>query len=177
MKTQLAESDHRQTALENVDRYCVFKSGDGWFGVPALAVHAVVPRLKISRIPCSDPILRGLGHIQNEFVPVISFQSLTEVQYETTPDREQQILLIDGPQGRWGLLIDQAVTLASLEPSFATVSDHENGWSRVTAGSASFQQRVIQVLDPVAMFHYAANLLGMYWQSDVASEKNNTFCN
>jgi chemotaxis signal transduction protein len=159
------QSSNNQLALDNSERYCVFQSGGGWFGIPALAVKSVVPLPELTPIPQSDPILKGLCHHQNEFFPVVSLQALTQIQYETSPDSEQQLLIILGPQGPWGLLIDQAVSLADLEISISTFSNHHDQWSKVTLGSATFHNQVLQILDPTAIFEYALNLLSMYWQS------------
>ena len=154
-----------QLALDNSERYCVFQSGGSWFGIPALAVRSVVPRPEITPAPHSDPMLKGLCHIQNEFIAVVSLQALTRIQYETSPDAEQQLLTILGPQGPWGLLIDEAVSLAVLETSISTFSNHQDQWSKVTLGSATFQNQVLQILDPTEIYSYASNLLDMYWRS------------
>lgn len=165
-----------QLALDNSERYCVFQSGGSWFGIPALAVKSVVPRPEITPTPHSDPILKGLCHLQNEFFPVVSLQALTQIQYETSPDAEQQLLIILGPQGPWGLLIDQAVSLAVLEASISTFSNHQDQWSKVTLGSATFQNQVLQILDPTAIYEYASNLLNMFWQTAGTTEHHLT-CN
>ena len=154
-----------QLDLDNSERYCVFQSGGSWFGIPALAVRSVVPRPEITPTPHSDPMLKGLCHIQNEFIAVISLQALTQIQYETLPDAEQQLLTILGPQGPWGLLIDQAVSLALLETSISTFSNQQDKWSKVTLGSATYDNQVLQILDPAAIYSYASNLLDMYWQN------------
>jgi purine-binding chemotaxis protein CheW len=162
-----------QLALDNSDRHCIFQSGDDWFGIPALSIRSIVPRPAISQTPYSDPILQGISHVQNEFVPVISFQSLTQVQYDAAPGSEQQLLIMTGSHGPWGLLIDQAVALSSLETSISTFSGRHDRWSSVTVGSASFQNQVVQILDPTAMYQYASNLLEMYWQNN---EQNEVSC-
>ncbi len=154
-----------QLSLDHSERFCVFRSGGIWFGIPALAVRSVSPRPEITPAPHSDPMLKGLCQIQNEFIAVVSLQALTQIQYETLPDAEQQLLTIIGPQGPWGLLIDEAVSLAVLETSISTFSNHQDNWSKVTLGSATFQSQVLQILDPTAIYFYASNLLDMYWQS------------
>ena len=159
-----------QIALDNSERFCVFRSGDSWFGIPALAVRSIVPRPKMTRTPYSDPILKGLCHLQNEFMPVVSLQALTQIQYETSADAEQQLLIMLSPQGSWGLLIDQAVTLAALETSISSFSNRQDKWSRVTIGSATFQNQVLQIIDPSAMYQYVASLLDMFWQSAEPTE-------
>ncbi len=160
-----------QITLDNSERFCVFRSGDCWYGIPALAVRSVVPRPKMTCLPYSDPILTGLCHLQNEFIPVISLQALTQIQYERSADAEQQLLIMLSPQGSWGLLIDQAVTLAALETSISTFSNRQDKWSRVTIGSASFQNQVLQILDLSAMYHYVASLLDMFWQCAEQTER------
>ncbi len=155
----------KQLVLDNSERHCVFRSGEGWYGIPALAVRSIVPRPVITPIPQSDPILKGLCHLQNEFFPVVSLQAITRIQYETSPDAEQQLMIVHGPHGPWGLLIDQAVGLAALEASISAISNRQDPWSKVTLGSASFQNQVLQILDPSALYHYTSNLLGMFWQT------------
>lgn len=154
-----------QTALDNSERYCVFRSGDSWLGIPALAVRNVVPRPEITPTPHSDPMLKGICHIQNEFMAVVSLQALTQIQYDTLPNAEQQLLTILGPQGPWGLLIDEAISLAVLETSISSFSNQQDQWSKVTVGSATYRNQVLQILDPNAIYSYAANLLDKYWQS------------
>lgn len=144
------------------DRYCVFNCGDSWFGLPALTIQSVVPRPGITRTPQSDPILRGICHLQNEFIPVISLRALTQIRYEHV-ESAQQMLVVLGPKGSWGMLIDEAVALADLEISVSTFSRREDTWSKVTVGSASFRNQVLQILDPLAVYQYAINLLDMFW--------------
>ena len=151
--------------LDQSERHCVFRSDENWYGLPALAVRGIVPRPVLTSTPQSDPILKGVCHTQNEFLPVVSLRALTQIQYETGADTEQQMLILLGPQGPWGLLIDQAVSLASLEISIATYSDAQDRWANTVLGSASFQNRVLDVLDPVALYEYAASLIDGFWQN------------
>ena len=154
-----------QQALDNSERYCVFRNVDGWFGIPALAVRSIVPRPELTQTPHCDPILKGFCHLQNEFVPVVSLIALAQIEYETSPDSEQQLMILHGPQGPWGVLIDQAFALAALEISISTFSSRQDKWSKVTIGSAFYQNQVVQILEPTALYHYASNLLDMFWQS------------
>ena len=154
-----------QAALDNSERFCVFRSGDRWYGTPALGVRGIVPRPTLTRIPFSDPSLRGLCHLQNEFVPVISLHALSQIKYETAADSEQQMMVMTGNLGPWGLLIDQAVALASLETSISNFANRHDKWSRVIVGSASYQNQVLQIVDPTALLNYVSGLLDMFWQN------------
>ena len=143
----------------------MFRSGENWFGVAALAVRSIVPRPNIAALPHADASLKGVCHIQNEFLPVVSLRALSSIQYDTSADAEQQLAILLSPQGPWGLLIDEAATLAELEISISTFSDQSDPWSRVVVGSASWNNQVLQILDPVAIHQYASRLLEMYWQT------------
>ena len=153
------------TILNDNGRHCVFRSGENWFGIDAVAIRGIVPRPDIAELPHADASLKGVCHIQNEFMPVVSLKALSSFQYESTADAEQQLAILLSPQGPWGLLIDEADTLAELEISISTFSDESDPWSRVIIGSASWDSQVLQILDPIAVHQYASRLLEMYWQS------------
>ncbi len=149
--------------LDVAQKYCVFQSADSWFGFPCLNIRRVIPRPSITRMPFSDPVLRGLSHIQNEFVPVYSLRSLLNVEYESN-DCEQQLMVLSGPQNPWALLIDRSVGLAELETSWSALAQMgEDRWSKVVVGSATYQNHVLRVLDPDAIYRYAMTLLESYW--------------
>lgn len=156
--------------FENSERFCVFRSSDTWLGIPALAVRRVEPRPQLTPIPQSDPILLGLAHLQNEFVPVVSLRALTHVQYENSTQLEKQLLVLAGHHGAWGLLIDQVVTLAPLETSYSSFTTQEDRWSAVTVGSATYRDQVLQILEPLALYRYAAGLLEVFWQDGTQVE-------
>ncbi len=143
-------------------RYCVFRSGAGWFGLPALSIVQVAHRPKVTVIPGSHSILCGLAHVRNEFLPVFSFGKITDFD-EQEERYENQMLVINGTQGSWGLLIDQTVAVAELETSFSSLNVAEDRWSLVTAGSASYRDHVLQILDPVSLFQFIVCKLDDYW--------------
>jgi chemotaxis signal transduction protein len=156
-----------QLTLDNSERYCVFQCADRWYGVPAISVRSIVPQPETTSAPYSDPILEGIVHIQNEFLPVVSLQALTQIQYDqASTDSERQLAILLGPQGPWGLLIDKAESLASLEISLSEISDQQDKWARACTGSASYQNQILQILDPTALYEYAASLIGGFWQTE-----------
>lgn len=151
--------------LDNTERYCVFSCGDRWYGIPALAVRRIVPCPELTTVPFCDPILQGISHTHNEFLPVVSLRALSEMQYESASEAEQQVLIMLGPDGPWGLLIDQAATLATLETSISNFSNHQDPWTKATLGSASYQNHVLQVLDPHSVYEYAVTLIDGFWSN------------
>jgi len=158
--------------LDDKGRCCVFRSGENWFGIAALSVRSIVPRPDIALLPHADASLKGVCHIQNEFLPVVSLRALASIQYDTSADVEQQLAILLSPKGPWGLLIDEAMTLAEVEVSISTFSNQSDPWSRVIVGSAAWNNQVLQILDPVAIRQYASRLLEKFWQSSVQINNN-----
>lgn len=158
-----------QIQLDNSERYCVFQCADRWYGVPALSVRSIVPLPPVTPTPHCDPILQGIVHLQNEFLPVVNFRSLTEIQYDQNDTNEQQLAVLLGPEGAWGLSIDRAETLASLEVAFTEIANEQDRWSKAVLGSASYQNQILQILAPIALYEYASSLIGGFWQSEATS--------
>lgn len=151
--------------LDASERYCVFSCDEHWYGLPALAVRSIVPCPELTPVPFSDPILAGICHTQNEFLPVVRLRALADSQYDASESADQQVLILLGPNGPWGLLIDRAESLASLEISISSFSNQQDRWAKATLGSASYQNHVLEVLDPVAVFEYASGLIDGFWQN------------
>lgn len=145
------------------ERFCAFRSGESGYALPALSIQSVTLRPSLTRVPHSDPVLRGVCHVQNEFVPVFSLLGLTQIQHEQRIEAELQMLIVHGPAGNWGMLIDEALGLTELEISISALSSKEDAWSKISMGSASFKNQVLQVLDPLAVYQYAIGLLDAFW--------------
>ena len=159
--------------LNEAQKYCIFECNDNWFGFSSLYIRGVIPRPEITALPHSDPVVLGVAHVQNEFLPVISLRALLDVQYEST-DNQQQMMIMSNNQLSWGLLIDRAIGLSELEVSISMLPDHEDMWSKVVTGSASYSNQVLQVLDPDAVYAYAQNLLKRYWNDSDRFEFEST---
>ena len=153
------------STIDQSERHCVFCCDDQWFGITAMSVRTIVPCPEVTQVPFSDPILVGLCQIQNEFIPIVSLRALTQLQYEPASKTAQQIMVLNGPAGPWGLLVDRATTLATLEISISSYSQDQDRWAKAILGSATFQQHVLQILDPDAVFEYAHQLIDGYWEN------------
>ena len=148
--------------LQTSDRYCVFQTGSSWFALPALSVREVSVRPKVDAVPRSDAVLAGICHIRNEFLPVVSLRALSG-ETDASATAEQQMLVIVGLDGPWGLLIDRAVALEPLETSFAADSELADGWPGALTGSASHGDEVVRVLDPDRLYRLVVNVLERSW--------------
>ena len=159
--------------LNEAQKYCVFESNDHWFGFSSLNIRGVIPAPEISGLPHSDPVVVGVAHVQNEFLPVINLRALLDVEYENK-NPQQQMMILSINQLNWGLLIDKAHGLSTLEVSISTLPDRDDTWSKVVTGSASWSNQVLQVLDPEAVYGYAHEMLQRYWRDAARFEFEST---
>lgn len=151
--------------LNDSQRFCILRCEDQLYALPAVDVRGVSSRPVIRKIPNTDPTLAGICHVQNEFIPVVSFRALSQIAYGGGGE-EQQLLILQGNAGTWSILVDQVLTLASLEVSFSSFSGLNDRWSKVVTGSADHRGDVVQVLDAQALYQYSAGLLDEFWQLD-----------
>ena len=161
--------------VESSEKYCIFQNGDCWFCFPALAVQNVSARPAIAPVPLSDPILRGTCHIHNEFLATFSLEALASLPSASPAGAEQQMIVINGPCGAWGLLVDKVSGLAPLEISLSPRTELDGGWSAVVIGSASYLGTIVQVLDPANLYRLAQTRLENFWEQsavDFAAESS-----
>lgn len=148
------------------DKYCVFRCGAFGFALPAHSVREVTVRPAVIVVPCCASVLAGLGHLRNEFLPVFSLSALSSDEGLSDEAPEGQMLVISGPEGAWGLLIDQVVALEPLEISIAAGASPDDEWSAVLVGSASYRDQVVRILEPNGLYRLGARILERYWAAD-----------
>lgn len=103
-------------------------------------------------IPRSHPILSGLAHFRSEFLPILNFKGLfPEQKYGD----ESQLLIIHDQQGDWGLQVDEVEALVKLETSDSPETD-DHGWESTIVAWASYQDRLVRILDSKRYRQYAS---------------------
>lgn len=145
--------------LQQFEKHCVFRCGSHWFAAPAVGVREVVPRPTIVGVPDSPSMLVGLGHLRNEFVPVLSLQSLLE-GHETSDLAAEQMLIMASPaNASWAILVDAVSALAALDVSINTDGRSQDAWSAAVMGSATCRGEIVRVLDINAVYRLASQRL------------------
>lgn len=147
--------------LNPTEKYCVFRSGNDRFCVPAMAVRNVGARPELCRLPLTDDVLVGLAHEQREFFPVYSFSTARGACPE--PPMEQQMLVLISDSGPWGLLVDEVLGLESLELSLNTTRAPDASWSSVSVGSTAFQDHFVTAIDSQNLSEYVQRRLNHSW--------------
>ena len=143
------------------EKYCVFRSGNERFCVPALAIRNVGPRPALCRLPMTDDVLAGLAHEQREFFPVYSFCTARGMRPEA--QMEQQMLVLINDSGPWGLLIDEVLGLESLELSLNAHRGQAASWSSVSVGSTAFKDHFVTAIDSQNLCEFVQVRLNQSW--------------
>ena len=163
MTSELATSE-----LTEADRYCLFQRGGMLFALPAACVLEVAPDPMVVAIPAADPVLAGMAHLRNEFLPVIELNSLTG-EGETREVAEQQLIVVKSTQASWALLVDRVNGLEQLEVSNRQDNPSFDDWNSAIVGSAAVRDEVTRILNPNALYQFAESTLRRTWVSAVPS--------
>ncbi|MEZ6115831.1 MAG: chemotaxis protein CheW [Pirellulaceae bacterium] len=141
------------------DQYCLFRTRNREaFAVLATSVREVMPVPNITPIPLSDPLLAGLCHVRNEFLPVVHSDR------RNNDIREKQMMVMFSPTGPWGLLVENVLGLAQLEVSLNSVGADGSGLSAAVMGTASHEHEIIRVLDNNTLLQHFERQLRSHWK-------------
>ena len=153
---------------EELEKYCVFRHGGSVFALPANSVVEVSGSPVMVPIPDSDPVLAGVAHLRNEFLPVIELLALAG---EPGADEavERQLLVVKGTNGPWALLIDRVLGLDFLDISNNHDVYQADDWTSAVVGSATFRTEVTRILEPRTLYQLAESVLQRSWQPDPAT--------
>lgn len=143
------------------DKHCVFRCGDAWFSVPAVAVRQLVVTPEIVKVPDCHRALVGLGRLRGEFVPIVALGRLLDIDQSNQPPTGDCLLVLEG-NCVWSLLISESIALESLETIVSQDAKTESN-NNVAIGTAMFQDRIVRVLNPSGLLARAQCALDQYW--------------
>ena len=149
----------------NCEKYCVFRQSADWYGLAALSVLEVAPVPALVSVPNSNPVLAGLSQLRREFVPVLQLRALASAP-SAQQGGEQKLLVVDGTEGPWGLLVDHVAGLEPLEVSPGHDTPAADDWAAAIVGSAATNGRLIRILDARRVYCLAEATLQQHWESD-----------
>jgi len=151
------------TRLNETDKYCVFKQGGSLFALRAIRVLEVAANPGVRSVPGADSVLAGLCHLRNEFLAVIDLRALAGEDGVDLDD--QQLLVMNGSNGPWAVLVDRVVGLESLDVSISQDVHSADDWSAAMIGSATLRNQAIRILDPNRVYRLVDNILRQSWSS------------
>lgn len=158
------------TRLYETDKHCVFCLGDSWFALPATCLLEVAANPGVSAVPGANSVLAGICHLRNEFLAAIDLRALAGE--ESVDFGDQRLLVINGSNGAWAVLVDRIVGLESLEVSISQDMHSADDWTAAMIGSATLRNRAIRILEPSRVYRLANNILRCCWaESAVGSQE------
>jgi chemotaxis signal transduction protein len=141
--------------LREGQEHCVFRRAHSWFALPALAVREVLFRTEIVAVPFSGDCITGLCHLRSEFLAAINLNGL--LPEETSGyGAERQMIVVNGPEGPWALLVDEVDGLSNLETTSLSAGTEGGEEPGVVIARAVRGANVVQVLDPDRLYYAAA---------------------
>ncbi len=146
---------------DQANRHCVFRCGDSWFSVPAIAVREIVQAPELVHVPFADPSIVGLGRLRSEFVPVLALDALLNVDH-STPSSDVNCLLVFEGNSVWSLLISESAALESMETIVSQESYPENA-NNAVIGTAMYRDRIVRVLNPNGLLFTAQQSIERFW--------------
>ena len=147
-----------------IEKYCVFRQGTSLFALPANCVVEVSPGPVMVSVPDSNPVLAGIAHLRNEFLPVLELRALMDAEAHRG-SLERQLLVVNGTHGPWGVLVDRVVGLESLEISNNQDLPDADDWTSAVIGAAALHDEVTRVLNPRILYRLAENVLQRSWEN------------
>lgn len=148
--------------VSSSNKHCIFRSGNSWYSVPAVAVREITVAPELFAVPQSHRALAGLCHLRSEFVPVISLGGLLEVEDQQVSQRNNRLMVLQGTSV-WSLLIAEAAALESLETILAPESRMDDSYQSPVMGTAMFNDEILRVLDANRLFRLAQQTLESSW--------------
>lgn len=142
------------------DKHCIFRCGAATFSLPANAVREIVPTPDVVSVPVSHDTLAGLGHVRNEFLPILNLEPMIGPQARVTLN-PGQLLVLNSPLGPWGLLIDKVISIDVVETHVD--AGHRGDSASILLGTASHHGDVLSVLDANGLHRAVQQALQSRW--------------
>lgn len=152
------------------DKHCVFQCGDVMFSLPATAVREVTLMPTVVPVPLSHPSLSGIGNLRSEFLPVFDLEPIVGNQARLVA-QTGQLLVIDSPLGCWAIAIDKVVAIDGIETHIDANQRNEHTVS-VLLGTATYDGKVISVLDVNGLQRIAQQTLESQWNGSEVSQSS-----
>lgn len=136
----------RETTKSNVKKWVVFKVGDQKLALPLEAVERIARIVEITPLPESPSSFLGVINVQGQVIPVVHLRRRLRLP-DREPDLNDQLILVEAPQGRVALPVDE--TLGLIEREGAEVIEVEKIFSEMkyTKGLVKSNGEMILILD------------------------------
>jgi len=137
------------SALTPVDaiEMCSVRVGQTLYGVPIMRILEILGKPATQLIPLAPSYIGGLVHYRGEVLTAVSLRKLLEMP---ALDKPEDILVFEGTDGYFGLLVDEVgevitVLGADYESNPSTLDDRRKA---LFAGTYKLKGTLLVMLDP-----------------------------
>lgn len=144
METKVRERMKTEDELRQV---CSVWLGERLFGIPIRPILEIVGTVRPQPVPLARAFVGGLVHYRGDVLTTVSLRRLLEMPPR---DGSQDLLVIEGPGGCFGLLVDKVVEVlqvseADYEPNPSTLAERRKA---IFAGAYKLKHGLMVMLDP-----------------------------
>jgi purine-binding chemotaxis protein CheW len=123
----------RQLAIIGVEKrqdaeiaLLVFLLESEQYGIPLAALRSIQPARGLTPVPRTPPRIAGVLNVRGEIVAVVDLAVVLGLRTASMPEHPQ-VVLVDGPDGQVGLLVDEilgvrSIPMTDIEPSLTGMS-------------------------------------------------------
>jgi purine-binding chemotaxis protein CheW len=94
---------------ESILELLTFTLGNEEYAFRIGEIHEIIRPQKVTMIPKTGPHLLGITSLRGKIIPVIDLKRLLSLNGNTVQQAKQKILILKGPKGPIGALIDRVV--------------------------------------------------------------------
>jgi purine-binding chemotaxis protein CheW len=139
--------DGQENAAETLVEMCSVRLGAALFGVPITHILEIVGSARPQPVPLAPPFVGGLVHYRGDVLTTVSLRHLLGLPPKDGP---QDILVLEGADGCYGLLVDAVgevltVSSADHEPNPSTLDECRRD---VFAGAYKLKDSLLVMLNP-----------------------------
>jgi purine-binding chemotaxis protein CheW len=134
-------------AQEEVIEMCSVRVGQTLYGIPVTRILEILGKPAKQPVPLAPDYIGGLVHYRGEVLTTVSLRSLLEMPAH---DAMEDILVFEGADGYFGLLVDEVgevmtVMPADFESNPSTLDDRRKA---LFAGTYKLKNALLVMLDP-----------------------------
>jgi purine-binding chemotaxis protein CheW len=134
-------------ANERGVKMCSVRAGQTLFGVPIMRILEILGAPATQPVPLAPAYIGGLVHYRGEVLTAVSLRSLLDMPpYDGASD----ILVFEGPDGYFGVLVDAVGEVITVLPEAfeANPSTLDDRRKALFAGTCKLEDGLMAILDP-----------------------------
>ncbi len=141
-----AHSSSRKDATAELAQICSVRVGGVLYGIPIRHILEIVGGARTRAVPLAPSFVGGLMHYRGDVLTTVSLRRLLDLP----PQSAQDLLVVESPEGSFGLLVDSVVEVltassSDFEPNPPTV---QHARQSLFAGAYKLRDGLMIMLDP-----------------------------